>query len=98
MRQSTAKTKKREIKLLFNLFKEGRNYIAYSPALDLSTFGKTEKEAKDNFSEIVELFFDELEELGSLERVLTDLGWRKIKKEWNPPVVGNIKIALPAGV
>lgn len=67
----TPKIKKREIKLSFQIFKEGRSFVAYSPALELSTFGKTEVEARKNFAEAVELFFDEIEESGNLEWVLT---------------------------
>jgi len=32
-------------------------------------------------------FFEELIKKGTLEEVLRDLGWRKIKKRWTPPVV-----------
>jgi hypothetical protein len=39
---------------------EGRRYIAFSPALDISTSGKTEKEAKKRFEEMVQIFLEEM--------------------------------------
>ena len=38
--------------------KEGDNFIAYTPALDLSTFGPTFDKAKKNFVEVVNIFFE----------------------------------------
>lgn len=68
-----------------SILKEGNKFIAYTPVLDLSTSGKSVKAAKANFSEIVEIFFDELLKKGTMDEVLTNLGWKKIKKQWAPP-------------
>ena len=42
------------------LFKEDDNYIAYSPALDLSGYGKTEEEeeARGSFNIVLKEYFD----------------------------------------
>lgn len=40
------------------LFKEDDNYIAYSPALDLSGYGKTEEEARNSFNIVLKEYFD----------------------------------------
>ena len=40
------------------LFKEDDNFIAYSPALDLSGYGKTEEEARDSFNIVLKEYFD----------------------------------------
>ncbi len=77
----------KEVNLPVTIFKEGKSYVAYSPALDLSTCASTYKKAQVRFSEIVEIFFEELSEMGTLESVLTGLGWQKIKSNWQPPVV-----------
>ena len=69
------------------IMKEGRNFIAYSPALDLSTSGKTLKDVEQNFSEAVNLFFDELKEMDTVDEVLTSLGWTKANKELVPPAI-----------
>ncbi|MCL5733451.1 MAG: hypothetical protein M1334_02170 [Patescibacteria group bacterium] len=80
-------------KYIFNLslpvsvLKENKRFIAYTPALDLSTSGKTYAEVKKHFSEAVKIFFDELVERGTLEETLSNLGWKQIQKKWQPPTV-----------
>lgn len=80
-----------KINIKFNLpvsvIKEGNQYIVYTPALDLSTCGKTIKTAKKRFDEAVGIFFEELIEKGTLEKALTDLGWQKKRAIWMPPVI-----------
>ena len=76
-----------EISLPVAFLREGEYFIAYSPALDLSTSGKSFAQAKKRFSEVVEIFFEELLEKGTLEEVLSELGWRKVKREWVPPTL-----------
>ncbi len=81
----------KNIKLEFNIpvsvIREGKSYIVYTPALDLSTSGKDYEEAKKRFSEIVNIFFEEIIKKRTIENVLRDLGWRKIQAKWNPPIV-----------
>lgn len=76
---------------LFNLpvtfLKEDEQFVAYTPALDLSTAGKTLEEAKKNFTEAVEIFFDEIVAMGTLEDTLLDLGWKKKNEDFIPPVI-----------
>lgn len=69
------------------IFREGESFVAYTPALDLSSVGKTEEEAKRMFAEAVETLFEELQEMGTLESVLKDLGWTKGKQRFEPPKV-----------
>ena len=75
------------VNLPVTIFKEGKSYVAYSPALDLSTSASTYKKAQTNFSEIVAIFIEELVEMGTLDIVLRELGWQKVKSNWQPPVV-----------
>lgn len=77
----------KEVNLPVTIFKEGKSYVAYSPALDLSTSASTYKKAQTRFLEIVEIFLEELGEMGTLDSVLTNLGWQKVKSNWQPPVV-----------
>lgn len=69
--------------LKFNLpvsiIKEGNSFIAYTPALDLSTADDTYDGAKKRFEEIVDIFFEEIIKKGTLEDVLVGLGWQKNK-------------------
>ena len=59
-----------EVSLPVSILKEGKYFIAYTPALDLSTSGKTFAEVKERFGEVVQIFFEELLEKGTLEEVL----------------------------
>lgn len=60
-----------DLKLSVNFIKEGKSVIAYSPALDLSTCGKNENEARKRFEETVQLFFEDIIERNTHEEVLT---------------------------
>lgn len=76
-----------KISLPIIVFKEGTSYVAYSPALDLSTSAKTYSKAQERFREAMHVFFEELAFLGTTDVVLADMGWQKIKSNWQPPVV-----------
>ena len=67
--------------------KQNKRFVAYTPALDLATSGKTEKEVKIRFEEISQLFLEEIIEAGTADSVLEELGWKKIQKKWTPPKV-----------
>ena len=84
-----------------SFFKESDAYIAYCPILDLSTSASTFKKVKERFSEAVEVFFEELVDMGTLDEVLANLGWTKVQRHWTPPFsVGhdlqNVTIPLSA--
>ena len=57
------------------LFKEDENYIAYSPALDLSGYGKTEEEARNSFNIVLNEYFDYSISEGTLYQDLKTHGW-----------------------
>jgi hypothetical protein len=87
---------------IFNLpvviTKQGKHFVAHSPALDISTSGNTEKDAKKKFVELVDIFLEEIIVAGTIEDVLSELGWKKQQKHWNPPQVistESIGINLP---
>jgi len=77
----------KNLKLQFDIIKEGRDYIAYSPALDLATSGRTIAEAKRMFKEAVELFFETIIENGSFKDTLSNLGWQVSGKKLTPPLI-----------
>lgn len=87
-----------KLKLNVNIIKHGKTFVAYSPALDISTSGKSEADARKKFEELVHIFFEELEEAGTTEEALTDLGWKKTKKQWQQPKVSqkSVDIDIPA--
>ena len=69
-------------------FKEDKSFVAYTPALDLSSAGKTLKEAEKNIAEAVSIFMEEILRRGTIDEVLSSLGWKKISKtkQWMPPI------------
>jgi len=76
-----------EVSLPVSILREGKKFIAYTPALDLSTSGNSYKEVKKRFAEIVNIFFEELTKKGTLDEVLRDLGWKRVRTGWKPPVI-----------
>ncbi len=66
----------KSLNLQFNLpvtiLREGQRYIAYTPALDLSTSGRSFKQAKQRFEELVQVFIEELVKNNTLNKVLSD--------------------------
>jgi hypothetical protein len=66
-------------------FQEGKVIIVYSPHLDLSAYGDTEKEAFKAFTEAMALFFDYTTNKGTLVKELTRLGWKIKKKKYQVP-------------
>jgi len=76
-----------EVSLPVSILREGKKFIAYTPALDLSTSANTYEKVRERFNEIVNIFFEELIKKGTLEDVLRDLGWRRVRRKWSPPVV-----------
>jgi hypothetical protein len=76
-----------QYKLPVSIFREGKTFIAYTPLLDLSTSAKSFEGVKRRFGEVVQIFFDELKEAGTLEEVLTNYGWKKVQQSWEPPMM-----------
>ncbi|MCR4277429.1 MAG: type II toxin-antitoxin system HicB family antitoxin [Candidatus Berkelbacteria bacterium] len=86
------------VSLPVSIFKEGQSFVAYTPALDLSTFGVSIEEARKNFTEATELFFEETERMGTTEEALLSLGWEKQGAGMYPPLeVGHIleQVSVP---
>lgn len=57
-----------EIRFTTQIFKKGREYVAYTPELDLSSCGDTEGRALANLKEAVRLFLEEADKIGTLTR------------------------------
>lgn len=77
-----------EAKIPVLFFEEGKKVIAYSPALDLSSCGDSEEQARQRFAEAAMIFLDEIEAMGTLSEILEEYGWHKApgKDKWLPPV------------
>ncbi|HBB65572.1 MAG TPA: hypothetical protein DCZ84_02995 [Candidatus Vogelbacteria bacterium] len=75
------------LKLSVLVTKHGKRFVAYTPALDIATSGKSEMDVKVKFQELVSLFFEEVAIEGTINDVLTELGWKKEQRKWIPPRV-----------
>lgn len=73
------------ISLPVTYFKEGKSFVAYAPGLDLSSAGHTLKKAEQNIKEAIELFMEEILSRGTIDEVLSNLGWEKTRQKWTPP-------------
>lgn len=71
--------------LEFYIFQEDQNYIAYCPALDLSTCAKTYNDAISSFYEMFQLHVECCIESGTLHDDLLAHGWKFRKKSILPP-------------
>lgn len=92
-----------EAKIPVLFFQEGKKVIAYSPALDLSSCGDTEQQARKRFAEAAVIFFTETHRMGTTEEVLEECGWHKTPNQhaWSPPTYRSCTeelIKIPAGV
>jgi predicted RNase H-like HicB family nuclease len=77
-----------------NYFKEGNFVVSSCPALNISSFGKNNKEAKEMFKEALAAFMNDIIDRGKLEVALLELGWqlRKIPTpKYTPPPTKSIR-------
>ena len=71
-----------------NIFKEGEQFVAHCPVLDLSTSGHTFDQVQARFHEALQMFIEDLVEQGTLDEVLQSYGSQKLTKpkpHWAPP-------------
>lgn len=74
-----------KVRLEFFCFEQDNQWVAYCPALRLSTYGDTMEEAAEMFPEALEILLEDLLESGKLEKVLVGLGWSLTSKKYAPP-------------
>jgi hypothetical protein len=74
-----------EVDVEVMLVKEGDFWVALSPALRVTGYGKTQAEAKKSFSVEADIFFEETAKRGSLEKLLIEYGWVLSKGNFQPP-------------
>jgi hypothetical protein len=87
-----------DVNLPVAFIREGDHVVAYTPALDISTSGKDEAQAKERFAELVRIFFADLVENNTVDAVLTELGWHREAKQWTPPAISqeSVRVEVPA--
>lgn len=76
-----------QVEVLLVLDDSGQ-YVAYCPALELSSYGDTEDEARQAFEEALRFFAADTARRGTLDQLLLAFGWRLVKKPlavYEPP-------------
>ncbi len=76
------------IEYTVQIWKEGDQYIAHAMPLDVISSGKTPEEAKRAVREAVDLFIATAKEMGTLNDILEECGYRRKDDELiSPPWV-----------
>ena len=63
------------LNITIELWQKGDWYIAKSPELDFVSQGKTREEAKKNLIEVINIQFEEMQEMGTLHEYLSECGF-----------------------
>jgi predicted RNase H-like HicB family nuclease len=68
------------------LFEEDEQFVALCPELNVSSFGDTPEKALAYLQEVVTLFLEECQHMGTLELVLEEAGYHyePITQKWLP--------------
>ena len=76
------------IEYTVQIWKEADQYIAHAMPLDVMSSGKTPEEAKRAVKEAVNLFIATAKEMGTLNDILEECGYRRKDNEFlSPPWV-----------
>lgn len=68
----------KQLKITTQFWKEDALFIAYSPELDMVAQGYTFEEANKNLNEVIEIQFEEMKDLGTLDEYLQERGFQSI--------------------
>lgn len=75
-------------------FKEDKYFIAFIPALNISSHSTDEKKAVKQLDSAIKLFFDHWVKSGKLDEKLNSLGWTAQPNKQLKPSENNIHIPL----
>ena len=64
-----------KLKMTIEIWEKGSWYIAKCPELDFVAQGRNVEEAKKNLIEVVEIQFEEMTEMGTLDEYLQECGY-----------------------
>ena len=66
-----------EINITIEVWKKGKWFIAKCPELDFISQGATRDEAKKNLLEVIQIQFEEMDKIGTLNEYLAECGYEK---------------------
>ena len=73
------------IEYTVQIWKEGGDYIAHAMPLDVMSSGKPPEEAKRAIKEAVDLFIAKAKEMGTLNDILEECGYRRKENQLLSP-------------
>jgi predicted RNase H-like HicB family nuclease len=73
--------------LTIKIWKEGKNYIAYCPELEVASQGRNLEHAFKRIKEALEGFLEETKKMGTLEEILEKAGFVRKKNKWQAPIM-----------
>jgi predicted RNase H-like HicB family nuclease len=66
-----------DISITIEVWQKGKWFITKCPELDFISQGKTREEAKNNLLEVIQIQFEEMSQIGTLDEYLTECGYEK---------------------
>jgi predicted RNase H-like HicB family nuclease len=66
-----------DISITIEVWQKGKWFIAKCPELDFISQGKTREEAKNNLLEVIQIQFEEMSQMGTLDEYLIECGYEK---------------------
>ncbi len=93
-----------EARLPIEIFREGNTFVAHCPALRLASHGPTPDKAESALKAAVDIFFEEIQRMGTLEGALLECGWQKVQPDTTgqarlvPPTITTRDIAVPSSI
>jgi len=88
-----------KLPLTIKVFYEGTSkdapWVSYNPELDVTSCGPTEKKARENLKEAIDIVLSGAKEDGNLKELLQESGFALNEGEIKPPKVSVEEIAFP---
>ena len=89
-----------KLPLTIKVFYEGTSkdapWVSHNPELDVASCGPTEKKARENLKEAIDIVLSGAKEDGNLEELLTESGFAVDKGKIKPPKVSIEEFVFPA--
>ncbi|MDN3515522.1 MAG: hypothetical protein NG747_14130 [Candidatus Brocadia sp.] len=64
-----------KLQLIIEVWKKGQWFLARAPELDFVSQGRTPEEARKNLQDVINIQFEEMKDMGTLEEYLLEYGF-----------------------
>ena len=75
-----------EMNVTFEIWRKGNYYVAKCQELDFISQGRTAEEAKRNLLEVIDIHFEEMTEMGTLDDYLSECGYIRKQQTFIPQI------------